>query len=335
METVGKKLIRWDDEGHRQFSGGRFSALDQKLRFLAYNRYRQYMVSTGQGGRDFEARLAIWLNQISDEKDQMALAEMAANLAFIGEDEMRSLCTSAFNGPITKWIIDQCGLLVSDINFDSQLTTHRGDLTRYVAATDSFPIHDFYKLTPTVSHSEKFNLKAFWKTQTLSSLAAQMMAEKRCERVVILEDFVGSGEQTQKMIHDWLTIFRKPTLFTPLIACPGSVTCFENLTKIHRHFSFEPVLKIDDSDLLNGSTICGAGTLEAFLQALVTRLHAQVEGDCKAHPPPYSPFGFPPPNGTGCPLVLKGNVPDNALPVIHFKSSSWEPLFPRKPRELT
>lgn len=331
METLGKKFARWDLEGHKQFRGASFSALHQQLRFLARSRFDKYLVAAD---RDFEARLAIWINQVAVEADQRTMAEFASSLSFIGEDETAALGHSAFNGPITRWVIDQCKLDLRSPDFERALIKKRGKLTRYIAATDSMPIHEFYKITKTTSHSEKFNLKAFWKTNTMDALAREFQGDQEIERVVILEDFVGSGEQTLKMIKRWLSIFKKPTLFCPLIICPEGVREYSALPANFCHFSFHPVVSVSDSELLNANTQCALTSHDSVLKPLIEKLHKQVVGDASTHPPPYTPFGFPPPHGTGCRLVLRGNVPDNALPVIHYNSSGWSPLFPRKPREL-
>ena len=47
---------------------------------------------------------------------------------------------------------------------------------------------------------------------------------------------------------------------------------------------------------------------------------------------PYSPFGFPHHAPTGGMVVMQGNTPDNSLPLIHWRSSKWCPIFPRHSR---
>ena len=71
------------------------------------------------------------------------------------------------------------------------------------------------------------------------------------ERIVLLEDVVGSGSQCLKAVRWAVTALGKPVLFIPLILCPNGVEALRNLEKqMSGRLSVRPVIELRRTDLL-------------------------------------------------------------------------------------
>ncbi|MEO7174085.1 hypothetical protein [Flavobacterium sp.] len=64
------------------------------------------------------------------------------------------------------------------------------------------------------------------------------------------------------------------------------------------------------------------------IRGLLTRLHQLVKGDASM-PSVTGIYGY---RGTGSLAILYNNCPNNVPPVVHSRSDTWKPLFPRSSR---
>jgi hypothetical protein len=157
------------------------------------------------------------------------------------------------------------------------------------------------------------------------------MQQQGLRRLVLLEDFVGSGSQAESSVHWAIANLNIEVMFVSLIVCPRGAERMRALAGHLPRFSFEPVIEIQASDVFGPRRIGGDALLVAAVEALAPHCHPQVTG-AAAHDPafaPYGPFGY---DRTGASVVMFSNVPDNTLPFVHNQSTTWKPLFPRVSR---
>jgi hypothetical protein len=283
----------------------------------------------------FLVRLRNWLNQVEDEDDQKTLLRLVANVFFCGPEEFKSLYRSALNGPILRWLIDDAHLDIAapDVSFQSQEAIEG---TWFCGLTESMPLADFYHVNHLRNREyrpEMRSLCAFGGISAKEEILRYVNA-KGIERIVLLEDFVGSGTQVAKTVKFVASLSEEiRILVVPLLVCPRG---FEQGVKLEAQFpnvKFDPVVVLPKGIFVKpakqGEEL--DGELYERIRQLVIRLHGYVTNGAPpdSQKEPYGPFGF---KDTGGMVVCYANCPNNTLPVIHYQSPSWKPIFPRSPR---
>jgi hypothetical protein len=161
-------------------------------------------------------------------------------------------------------------------------------------------------------------------------------------RIVILEDFIGSGGMMLRPVRsggigasgsiDFAASIDSslPVIVVPLLVCPeGSKRGFA-LEGRYPNVSFRPVMELPVSEFVTSASVHEAGSLDARIQTLLPAIAALVKGTGD-RAPFYGIYGF---QETGAKVVMYSNCPANSLPAIHYPSISWNPLFPRAARIL-
>jgi hypothetical protein len=147
------------------------------------------------------------------------------------------------------------------------------------------------------------------------------------ERVVLLEDIVGSGTQCLDAIRWAVANLGKPVLFVPLILCPNGVDALRAEEKASGgRLTVRPVIELRRSELLGPERNGVDGwPITVAMEDFANRYAARASVDLDT-------FGY---RNTGCSLVTFTNTPDNTLPIVHNKprNGNWEPLFPRIHRD--
>jgi hypothetical protein len=304
--AISEKVQRWSAEEQGDVD---FNALYALIEFLASRRFNEYSPTFGPHP-NFRSRLASWLdNSISDE-EQKLLFRLIPYVFFMGRDEIAALQRSTFRIPIIRWIIEQAGLRFDDRDLNAKLTAEiqqtwfcRPDWRSYAA------IHS----------GDSTELLAY-------------ITSGRYKRVVLTEDLVASGSQMSDLeplfSHLPATL---PILLAPLIVCPKGVETGNAIAGRHPQITFSPGMPLPDNAFVSSTRVPGEPDFFAEIRALAVRIHSVV-CDNLTPPPnavPYGPFGF---RGTGAMIVMYSNTPDNTLPLIHHRSNSWKPLFPRRSR---
>jgi hypothetical protein len=151
-------------------------------------------------------------------------------------------------------------------------------------------------------------------------------APRPLERLVLLEDFVGSGTQMKTAIEWAANRLKIQTLVVPLVICAPGLGALETLTTTYKDLvSSSPIVHIGENELL-GPKSNGLNRWVKYTEmlALAERLSKQTVKK--------PAFGF---KKTGCSVVTYSNTPNNSLPLIHHhqkKAGTWNPLFPRSSR---
>ena len=155
------------------------------------------------------------------------------------------------------------------------------------------------------------------------------MRKNRFSRIVLLEDFVGSGTQMKDVVSfvaelpDGL-----PILLCPMIVCPEGAEKGRALQNCYSHISFSPVLELPPNILLSKDPTPDEDPFMERLRETVKRQHPRLSNPkCK-----WTYLGF---KSTGALVVMHTNCPNNTIPIIHHASRDgdpWSPLFRRSER---
>lgn len=148
------------------------------------------------------------------------------------------------------------------------------------------------------------------------------------ERIVLLEDIVGSGTQCLDAVRWAVASLGKPVLFIPLILCPNGIDALrdEEMNSGGR-LTVRPVIELRRSDLVGPEKLNYEGwPIASEIENLAERTAVDMGISTE------QAFGY---RKTGCSLLTFANTPDNSLPMIHYKPSNgkWQPLFPRVYRD--
>lgn len=333
--------------GRRVYRGGyeltsKYLEILNRLEFLGKHEWCNYVPAESAVFEiGFLDRLASWIGNVESADDQKLLLEYAQRICFFSHQDFISLYRSAYGGPITRWVITQAGLQFNDPHFSRKLERELKRHTWYCPITDSMDINEFYHANHIsgVEHRPSFSTLAMLDPinqapdQTLlNNLLAFIKKpdrgprrERPLKRLVLLEDFVGSGTQMKSAIKWAAQKLDLQILVVPLIICgPGMTVLNEMMADHPTCLSASPVVKIGPDNLLGAN-----GEAENIweyrheMEDLATRLvasHGVKE-----------PFGY---KETGCSVVTYSNTPNNSLSLIHKKvrKNKWLPLFPRSSR---
>lgn len=319
----------------------RFTAILQRLKFFSKSEWRHYLPEEGpEGIQDYTTRLAAWIGNVSEEPDRQTLLEYASHISFFSEDDFIALYRTAFSGPITRWVIDQTGLRFGTPDFDRKLRHELLHHTWCCPVTDSMPINQFYKVNGIagVDRRPHFDECAYLgdNPENIRTMR-NYMSTAGLKRLVLLEDFVGSGDQVRPAIFWALRHLGVPVLFVPLIICPDGAIGYKRLEKIFQGtFRSSPVIELRPSEMLGPRRDryqSMHSNLAEHIERLAEKSFMQVVGSPNHDPrnKPYSAFGY---RTTGCSVVMYTNTPDNTLPLVHHRSptGTWSPLFHRVSR---
>jgi hypothetical protein len=299
----------------------------ERLENLATVLYSNYEPMTGPFP-EYWNRLESWVENVGDEEDQKLLFRLAAQLFYVGTKELDNLYRVAYNANVTQWLVDQLGLALDDPHLQTQLdnTLRR---TWFCPVTDSMRINAFYHL----NHISGRDYRPDWRSlaEFGDPIKVEQFLRSHIDRIVLLEDFVGSGSQIRPAIQFLQSLpYKPPTLLVPLIICPEGKTNAEAWCRGNPSLTVSPVIQLQPHEFLSVAATAKEPAVFPELRRLVTKTYPQVLDGADPHTSKtYTAFGF---LGTGSLVVLATNCPDNTLPLVHFKSGTWNPLFPRASR---
>ena len=293
----------------------------------------------------YMARLAQWVGNVSSEDDQKLLLEYAAYITFFSQEDFAALYQSAFRGPISQWVARQSQVRLSDPAFNDTLNCELLKRTWYCPITDSLNIAEFCHVNGIQGVSSRPQFMQYFRqaTDPIGPIdpvpgILSYIAKEGIKRIVLLEDFVGSGSQVERTLVWALDSLKIPILFVPLIICPEGLAMTGRIQQIQPLFSVHPVIRLTEHDLLGdarGGKHFGRPDLADAIERVARATFSVIAGGANFVPStaPYHPFGY---EETGCSVVNYSNTPDNTLPLIHHKpaSNQWNPLFARSTRVL-
>ena len=291
---------------------------------------------------DFWLRLEKWLDNVHTDDEKQLLFRLIIELLYLGPIEFEELYRCAYQGPIARWLIDTCQIDVFAKNAQTLIQKAASE-TWFCPITDSFRINSFFHVNNLAAGA---NLRPDW--HSLLKLADTDLLNKYCatkniRRLVLLEDFVGSGTQSLQAVNFAATLAHGlEVLFVPLVICPDGISNARKLeatlcSQRSNCLRYEGVLELPPNAFLTASQSPYAEPNDFIdrLRSLILASYSTVSGGAlPGLDKPYHPFGFPHNQPTGGLTVMYSNTPNNTLPLIHWcpAGNQWNPIFPRHSR---
>lgn len=303
--------------------------INLKINYLANRLFVDYEPTDGPSP-GFHFRLEKWLKNLSKDKDRESLFRLIPELFYIGHYEFKSLYRSAYNGPIIRWLIKQENLMLDVANLQKHLQDAIKS-TWFGSITDSMKINSFYNIN-NIPGGQDYRIE--WRASEKfgdKNKILNHIDDKSIKYLILLEDFVGSGTQMKKAVEFAARLSKDlPVLVVPLVLCPEGAKKVNELCGIFSNVSFSPIITLPESAFVLPSPQKNESKLISDIRKLVVNNYNLTSGgNTSPDEKPYGPFGF---KDTGGLVIMYSNTPDNTLPAIHWKSSSWDPLFPRHSR---
>jgi len=344
LEELNAKVRYWDS----QHSGdpkakAKYSIILDQLNYHAVREWKLYLPAEHTDfNLSYMERLAAWIGNVTNEDDQKLLLEYALCISFFSHDDFAALYRSAFNREVTRWVAEQVGATLTNgvLAFNQLLQKHIHRETWFCPVTDSMDINEFYKVNHLkgIGHRPAFATLAMLAEKTgtpnpeLARNVIEYMANpglnprhpsRALQRLVLLEDIVGSGSQCIDSVRWAVSNIPKPILFIPLILCPNGVEALQReVQQSGGRLTVRPIVQLQRGDLLGPERQGQQGwpiteAMEDFAERYAPRASRNMDM-----------FGY---LDTGCSLATFANTPDNTLPIVHHKSANgdWEPIFPR------
>jgi len=287
---------------------------------------------------DFQLYLIKWLDNVETIDEKFLLLNSLYFFTFFNREQCNTLYLEALRGPILKWLIDIKNLNILDKNIDDILS-EKIEPTFVSTVTDStnistirhiwdLPINQTYTWHSFIdsddNEEEKNNKINFCK---------KYLNDWKYEQIVVLEDFVGSGTQSIKVI-DFLGNFTEwKILFIPLVICPqGDIAISEQLrVNNYNHISYEPISKLPWELILADERLPESNRwpdllfeLKEYAKNNYTKVIGKDNSDSRWY------LGF---KNIGALFAKYTNCPDCTLPLYYEKENiNWKPLFPRSAR---
>lgn len=339
----------WQAEIAEPEVAGRLARILDNLRFLERVKFTPYVPTLySRRPASFEERFHRWLkNPNLAPAQQRDLFEFAYRIAFFSFDDFTAMFQSAFSGPISRWCMSQAGLRLDQLDWQARLDEERFNKTWFCPVTDSLLISVFHHVNGIEGKDRKpaFRELMHFGDETEDSQKNKIHKHIRAKgyaRIILLEDFVGTGSQSLKTIEWTVRTLRLPVLFCPMIIASEGADKFRALkAKLDLEtngnpplpdFAFEPILELD-RDCFVHHVETDQESLFGRIRSLAEEIHvrlSEAQKHCKDGPLGYWNEDSP---QKGAAVVMFSNTPNNSLPLIHHGADQWSPLFPRVARQ--
>lgn len=343
--TLQKLAIELDAaDFDRPSDADSFNEIHQKLTFYARTHYGQYIPTIGAEHPDFETRLLHWLHNVGvTDEQRKILFRLAPKIVFFNREDFTKLHQAAMEGPVVRWVVETLDLNLASLGQSDLIYNEIQNHTWFTSITDSMQIADFHHANNVGGMDFRPDWRSLAKFGDVTKIADFMQKREDTKgrpqpirRIVILEDFVGSGTQMSMDAGSISFAARNfpniPILLVPLIVCPAGASAARALAAHYSNVTFEPILELREEDFFVPTMNAQFGTFEQQLLQLAFDTYPLVVGNDATYPRPYGPYGFPGNDPTGAIVVMYSNTPANSLPLIHHASNTWDPLFPRSAR---
>jgi len=305
------------------------------IRFLGDELYSQYEPFIDK--RPFWERLSAWVNNVSRKADQQALFRLVPWLLFVGKSELNTMYESAFRGPITRWLIDSAGLDITD----PSLANHLAEEFRHTwfGSLAGMDLGSFMRINGIEEQSLRPDFRVLSKLGAPERISEYVSGGKdnsdtRYRRVVVVEDFVGTGTQMKDAAKSLRHLKDTPVLICPMISADEGCQAGNVLTKNYPNIEFQECYRISSFARLRPSK--ADGNLHGDLLAVCNVIDSTWER-LKRLEPYDKPYGF---GDMGILVLTYLNCPNNVPPILHrmtdgaASAGQWIPLFPRAIREV-
>ena len=272
----------------------------------------------------FDDRLDRWLHNVTDEKDQQTLFLLLGRLFFIGRPEFASLYRAAYNGQVLRWLVEQLNIDIAAPTAMESLDAGVAE-TWFCPITDSMQINLFLKANNLPGQTHRPDWHSLGELGNPEKIQ-QFAAANQIRRIVLLEDFVGSGTQMQSAIEFAADISDDlKILALPLVICPDGDQVGYKLAETFANVSYEPVMVIPPEMLIKADAQPGEPPFFQTVRDLIVQVRTNLS-EPEADVESWCYHGY---KGTGAVVVMYSNCPDNSLPIISDETQEWRALFPR------
>jgi hypothetical protein len=319
-QPLEEKINAWTRD--KSF-GPLIQEVNGKVLLLEQELFEEYEPTRGPYP-SFRTRLAAWLDNIVDESSQRSLFQLVPHLFFLGPRELEVLYRVAFHTQIARWLIDQIGLTFDQASPENSLQQAVAR-SWFCPITDSMRINAFYHL----NHISGRDFRPDWRSLRQfgsEDKIRRYLTDQGIDRIVLLEDFIGSGDQMKKAVEFAVT-FGTPVLVVPLVICPIGAQVGQLLSSQNPTVTFSPVISLQEAAFITAAARPNEEPLFGELRLIAIDMFNGLPADEQVDV--YTAFGF---RGTGSLVVMYTNCPDNTLPLVHHNSAAWKPLFPRASR---
>ena len=341
VDELREKVRQWDSQcvAGEAIAPAKYTSILNQIEYHAENGWKVYLPSSHHPdfNSNYMERLAAWVGNLTSTADQQLLLEYALHISFFSHDDFVAFYHTALSREVSAWIVSQIGARLEPQGgkgFHQQVYQQIHHHTWFCPVTDSMDINEFYKVNHLSGIGQRpnfaaLNMMAKTNPQTADVWIRYMACpdgnplKPTLERLVLLEDVVGSGTQCLDTVRWAAESFGKPVLFIPLILCPNGIQALRaEEQRLRGQLTVRPVLQLYRNDLLGPERQGQEGwPISQAIEELALRCSGRASRNME-------PFGY---RGTGCSLATFSNTPDNTLPIVHNRprNGDWEPLFPR------
>lgn len=311
-DKILKYVKQWYAEGDDDMLliADRIDHLSQKL-------FQDYEPAIGPKPK-FEQRLTSWIENVKRDKEKKTLFRLIPNLFYVGKNEFDVLYRIAFNTISVRWLVD-----LKKIPFNSNLNgilESEISKTWYCPITDSMRINQFYHLNG-LSGADK---RPEWRSLSFfgsKDKITEYIEKKNLKQIVLLEDFVGSGNQMKKPIEFAAETFPNVSfLIIPIVMCPHALDVVDQLKNKYANITVNPALVLGSDEFVRKDR---NGNRAFFKEVYDIAKDNHKRMKSNGFNVPF--LGF---RHIGGLVVLHTNTPNNSLPII-WSESNWNPLFNR------
>ena len=340
VNRISKKIELWQQACP---DGPSYNDINSFIRFRAQESFETYHPTDGPHPR-FETRLEKWLDNITDPNEQRKLFELVPRLYFFGENEFKALYRASFREIIINWLIDLRSIDILNSNLQQEIQS-AVDKTWFCSATDSMDIAGFCHVNMIHGHPDRPSWRSFAEFADMTKVK-DYIDKRGIEQIVILEDFIGTGNQflgkdekdkKTTILHCLKAIGSSyRVLVLPLIACQSGIDNINNTAEIEEctwveskaAFILSEACFIPE-DINNNQISLYISKMNNEEKKDFFELHSLIEKIGQQHRFRYGPFGY---GQAGSLVVLYSNCSDNTLAIVYENTSSWSALFPRTSR---
>ncbi len=348
-DPVLQMVSEWADTIPDPKEAGGLNRILDHLRYLDRVKFQPFVPSLySRHPIAFMERFHAWLTNNGLSSDQQRdLFKFAYHIAFFSFDDFTALFQSAFSGPVSRWCMSQAGIRLGQRDWRTRLDEERFKKTWFCPVTDSLLISVFHHVNEIESKNRRpaFRELMHFGDERADEEENKIRKHIRTQgyaRIVLLEDFVGTGGQSFKTVEWAVRTLKLPVLFCPMIISREAVNKYVDLkAKLEEErqrdsdlpqFEIEPIFQMgNDCFVYDQDT--EPEQLFSRVRALAEEIHAKLSESnqqCKEGPLGWWSEDSP---QKGATVVMFSNTPNNSLPLIHHRSKDWRPLFPRVARQ--
>lgn len=286
--------------------------------YLSAMLYHEFLPAAGYD--DFDVRLANWLSHHPSEARQRTMLGLVPYLTFFGTHEFALLRREALDGVIPRFLVDSFAIDLASQLLDAKINAALS-ATAFVGLTKSGGLREFCK----AAHFKQEHYLFADELHASGMTVEQNKFLSSYDAIALVEDFVGTGTQSQPVIDFICTSYKsKKILCLPLICCPDGAALCNLLTLKHTNLTVSPVLSLSPSGFLRPTPTPGEIPIADAVRELINQMPYEVSGYGQLS---VAPFGF---CDTGALTVLYSNCPDNVLELVHLHNQGfWSALFQR------